>query len=59
MTTSERLEAALVKFRAHIAGGGKTGLNFNVGRPEGWPGQNANDLPAEKTYWQDNELEHD
>ena len=59
MTASEKLAKALDDIRADIAGGGTAGLNFNVGRPEGWPGQNANDLPQERTYWQDNELEHD
>jgi hypothetical protein len=57
MTASENLTAALVDIRAHIAGGGTLNLNFNVGRPEGWPGQNPNDVPVQRNYWQDNELE--
>lgn len=57
MTASENLTTALADIRAHVAGGGRLNLNSNVGRPEGWPGQNANDFPAQRTYWQDNELE--
>ena len=57
MTPSEKLTTALAEIRAQLAGGGTLGLNFNLGRPEGWPVQIASDVPSERIYWQDNECE--